>query len=102
MRKLARVGSILFLFVALSAATATPALAGTGSLGGPSSASVVSVDVELRYEPGSASATRPSIDPITDKITWKCAFAGWRSGVRVDWQCNLRTSSGALVDKRTG
>jgi hypothetical protein len=69
--------------------------------GHPIEATIVSVQTIL-YEPGSASAIRPAIDPITDKVTWKCVFAGWRSGVTVQWQCNLMNTAGLKLDGRSG
>src|SRR3982751_2146588 len=40
------------------------------------------------YAPGGASAIRPSYDPYTGKIVYKCVFVGWYPGHTVYWTCS--------------
>ncbi len=60
------------------------------------------VVVSPLYAPGGASAIRPSYDPYTGKIVYKCVFAGWYPGHTVYWTCSLWTTTGVRVDSHSG
>jgi hypothetical protein len=54
------------------------------------------------YSPGSASATRPSWDPVTKAWKYSCVFANWRSATSVTWHCDLETLSSVAVQRNSG
>ncbi|WP_345528800.1 hypothetical protein [Nocardioides endophyticus] len=54
------------------------------------------------YSPGTATAKRPAYN-VDGTEHFSCSFAGWRSGTRVNWTCELYSPlDGTVYTRRTG
>jgi hypothetical protein len=55
------------------------------------------------YAPGSAVAHRPTYSSAEWAYHWHCTYAGWRGGINVNWQCNLKDNIyGSTMGPRSG
>jgi len=53
----------------------------------------------VQYVAGGANAQKPTYDPSTGMLTWKCVFNGW-AGVSVNSTCSL-TLNGTTVSSHS-
>jgi hypothetical protein len=95
MKRLRLFGAFVLALGVLSVVAVAPAQAAE-------SRTTIHGTVIIMYEPGSSSAIRPAVNTLTQKVTYKCVFAGWRSGIRVDWDCNLVNAFGVFLSGHSG
>ena len=64
------------------------ALAGTVVL--TAGLAAVTADPAMAYSPGTAVSYKPTYNVNDGGWDYHCSFAGWRSGAKVTWHCELR------------